>query len=81
MHKIPMTIDAFLFITGSSVNHRPVGQHRPSFIGNVKNITMAFLALVVLKGSVCLLTLQFMVVFRHILGEMNKDIFYPMGRF
>ena len=56
-------------------------EHRPSFVGDVKNIAMAFPALLIREGRICLSPLQCMVVFAHVLGKMNKDIFYAVGGF
>ena len=76
MNQIFMAIQAFLFITGSSVNNRTVCHHCSPFIGNVKQISVTLLALSVLKRRISLLPVLFMVVVAP--EDMNKEIFYSM---
>ena len=79
--KILVAIDTFLFITGSGVEYRPMGEHCPPLIRNMQNISMALLTLLVGKRRIGLLALVLMIVLGHVLGKMNKNIFYTVKGF
>jgi len=53
-----------------------VSQHSTAFIRNVEEITVTFLALFVLEGSIGLLTVLFMII--DLLSKMSDDIFHAM---
>lgn len=57
-----MAVHAFLLIAGSGIQNGPVSQHSPPFIRDVKDISVAFLALIVFKGGVSLLAIFFMII-------------------
>lgn len=76
-----MAIDAFLFIAGSCIKHRSVGEHRASLIGNIQYVSMAFLTLVVVKRRIRFLPLALMIILGRVLGEMNEDVLYSMECF
>jgi hypothetical protein len=76
MNQVLVAIHAALFITGSGIYDRSVGQHGPAFVWNIKYISMAFLALLVLKGGIGLLAVLFMII--RVLGKMNDNIPDPM---
>lgn len=78
VHQIPVTVDAFLFVTRPGVNHRPVCQHGAPFIRNIHDVAVAFPALFVFKTRIGLLTLAGMVVKGHVLGEMGEDVLDPV---
>ena len=62
MDQVVVTVHAFLFIAGSGINHRPVGQHGTTLGGHVQKVAMAFLALVVVEGSIGCLAGFFLIV-------------------
>jgi hypothetical protein len=47
-----------------------VGQHGPSFVRDIKNISVAFLALIVVEGGIGLLAILFVIKFIQ-----NKDVY------
>jgi hypothetical protein len=57
-----------------------MGQHGPSFVWNMEDISMAFLALVILKGGIGLLTIFFVVIFIQN-KDMHEQIFDAVRRF
>ena len=67
-----MTIYTFLLITQPSVDHITVSKHSTAFVGNVKEITMAFLALVILKGGIGFTSLLFVVILA--LEKVEEDV-------
>ena len=67
-----MTIYAFLLITRPGIDHVTVSKHGTAFVWNVKEVTMAFLALVILERGIGLLPLYLVVVFT--LEEMDEDV-------
>ena len=67
-----MAIHTSLLIAGPGIQYRPVGQHGPSLVWDMKDISMAFLALLVLEEGIGLLTISFVIVF--LLEEMYNDI-------
>lgn len=76
-----MAIDTLFLIPCSGIQNGSMRKHRPAFVGDVKNIAMAFLALVIRERGICLSSLQFMVVFTHVLGKMNEDILHAVCSF
>ncbi len=75
MNQIFMAIHTFLFIPWSCIQNRSMCQHGPPFVGYMKDVAMAFLTLFIFKRCVCLLFLQGMIIFVHILCKMNVNIF------
>ena len=73
MYKIPVTIHALLLITFSCVKDFTMCQHGTSLIRNIKDISVAFQALIILERRIGLLTVLFMIVF--ILYEVDNDVF------
>lgn len=67
-----MTIYAFLLITRPGIDNVTVSKHGATFVWNVKEITMAFLALIILERSVGFLSLFFMVIFA--LEKMDQNV-------
>jgi len=67
-----MTVHTFFFITRPGINDRPMRQHCAAFIGYVKDIAMAFLALFVLKGCISAISIFFTVI--GFAEKMNIDI-------
>ena len=67
-----MTIYAFLLITRPGIDHVTVSKHSTTFVWNEKEITMAFLALVIPKRGIGLLPLFFVVIFA--LEKMDEDV-------
>jgi len=78
MNQVPVAIDTAFFIAGPRIDHIPVSQHGPAFIGNIKKIPVAFLALLVPEGGVGNGTLFLMIILPA--HEVNNDVFYAMGR-
>ncbi len=72
-----MAIHAPFFIPGSGIYYRSVGEHGPTFIRDIQEITMAFLALFILERGIGSQPVFIVVVF--VLCEMNNDIFNAMG--
>jgi len=79
MYEVVVTIDAFLFITRSGINYRPVSKHGSAFIRYVKDVSVAFLALLILEGSISYLAVLLVIV--GFAGKMYDDIFYSVGSF
>ena len=69
-----MAIHTSFFITRPGIDNRSVGQHGAPFVRNIKDISMAFLALIVLKSGICLLTIFLMIVFVQ-QNDMGKEVF------
>jgi hypothetical protein len=67
-----MTIYAFLLITRPGIDHVTVSKHSTTFVWNVKEVAMAFLALVISKRGIGLLPLFFVVIFA--LKKMDEDV-------
>jgi len=80
MNQISMAIHTFLFVSRPGIQYRPMGQHGSPFIRDVKDISMAFLALVVLEKGVSLLAILFVIIFIQN-KEVYKHIFDPVGSF
>jgi hypothetical protein len=76
MHKVSMTVDALLLIARSRVDHSAVSKHCASLVGYVKNVPVAFLALLILKRGISSLSVLFVIVF--ILEKVNQDILGAM---
>ena len=81
VNQIAVTVHTFFFIARSRVQHGPVGQHGTSLVGDVKNVAMTLLALLVFKSGIGLFTLMGMVIQAHVFGEMGIDILYAVGCF
>ena len=69
-----MAIYTFFFIAGSCINDGSMGQHGPTFIRDMKNVAMAFLALFILKSGVGFVFLQSVIIQAHIFCEMDVNI-------
>ena len=67
-----MTVHTFFFITRPGINDRPMRQHGAALIGYVKDIAMAFLALLVFKGCVSAISILFTII--GFPEKMNIDI-------
>lgn len=74
-----MAVDAFFFISGPWIEHGFVRQHGPAFVGNMQNIPMAFLTLVVFERGVGRVSRLFPVIF--VPEEMDKNILDPVSGF
>ena len=74
-----MTINAFLLVAGPGINHVTVSKHSTTFVGNVKEIAMAFLALVILERGICYLPLFFVVILA--LEKVKEDVFSAVPGF
>jgi hypothetical protein len=72
MNQVPVAIHATLFITGSCIQYGSVGKHGPAFVWNIKDVSVAFLALLILKGGVGLFAIFFVIIF--ILDKMNDNV-------
>ena len=67
-----MAIHAPFLIPGSGIYYRSVGEHGPTFIRDIQDIAMAFLALFIFKRGIGCEPVFLVVVF--ILGKMNNDV-------
>jgi hypothetical protein len=67
-----MTIYAFLFIARPGIDHVTVSKHSTTFVWNVKEIAMAFLALVISKRGIGLLPLFLVIILA--LEKMDEDV-------
>jgi hypothetical protein len=76
MNKISMAIHAFFFISGPGIDHGSMGQHGATFIRNVQNTSMAFLALFIFKRVVGRLAIFFVIIL--VLGKVDDNIFDPV---
>ena len=72
VNQVLVTIYAFLLITRPGIDHVTVSKHGTTFVGNVKEITMAFLALVIVERGIGLLSLFFVVILA--LEKMDEDV-------
>jgi len=72
VNQVLMTIYAFLLITRPGIDHVTVSKHGATFVWNVKEIAMTFLALVIPERGVGLLPLFFVVILA--LEKMNEDV-------
>jgi hypothetical protein len=79
MNKISMAIHAFFFISGPGIDHGSMGQHGATFIRNVQNTSMAFLALFIFKRVVGRLAIFFVIII--VLGKVDDNIFDPVKGF
>jgi hypothetical protein len=57
-----------------------MSKHGAAFVRDVKDVAMAFLALFIREGCVGLSPLHLVIIFTHVLSEMNDDIFYSVYR-
>jgi hypothetical protein len=57
-----------------------VGQHGPPFVRDIKNISVAFLALIVFEGGIGLLAVLFVIIFIQN-EDVYKQIFDAVPRF
>ena len=71
-----MTIHTPFFVSGTGIDHVPVGQHGASLIRDVEKATMTFLALFVFERCIGIFSGLPMIVF--ILGEMENNVFKAM---
>ena len=76
MNKVFVAIHATLFIAWPGINDRSVGEHGPSFVWDIKDISMAFLALFIFKRGIGSLAVLFMII--GFLSKMNNDILDAM---
>jgi hypothetical protein len=74
--QVFMAVYTLLLETGSGVNHRPMSQHSSPPIRNIEKVPMAFLALLVLKGSIGLIAILLMIV--SLLSKMDDYVFNAM---
>lgn len=49
MNQVPVAVDAPLLVAWTRIHDSPVGKHGSSLVWNVEDVSVAFLALVVLK--------------------------------
>jgi len=81
VNQVPVAVHALFFVAFSRIKHSPVCQHGASFIGDVKNIAVAFLALVVGERGIGFFFLQRMVVTVRALCQMNVDVIDAVSGF
>jgi len=67
-----VAIYTFFLITWSGINHVAVSQHGSTFVGNVQQVAVTFLALIILEGGVSYLTIFLVIV--SALGKMDDDV-------
>ena len=67
-----MAIHAPFLIPGPGIDDRSVGEHGPTFIRDIQDIAMAFLALLIFERGIGCEPVFLVVVF--ILGKMNNDV-------
>jgi hypothetical protein len=72
MNKVFVAIHATLFIAWPGINDRSVGEHGTSLVWDIKDVSMAFLALFIFKRGIGSLAVLFMII--GFLGKMNDDI-------
>ena len=76
MNQVVMAVHAFFFVARTGIDHRPVCQHGTSLARHGEQISMALLALGVVKGVVGRLPVFFAIVFfyqemlNHVLGAV-----------
>jgi len=80
MDQVPMAVHALFLISRPWVEHRPMGQHCTPLIRDIKNITVTFLTLTVLHGSVRPFTVDTPVIGFSPLLEMDDNILEPVQR-
>ena len=76
VNKVPVAVHTLFGIAWPGIDHRPMGQHGPPFLRDVKQIPVALLALLVLEGSIGLLAVFFMIV--CVLREMNGNVLHAI---
>lgn len=72
MDEVAVAVHTTFFIAGPCVEHRPMRQHGSALVGNVDNIAMAFLTLIVFKGGISGFTSLGVVV--TVLSEMGENV-------
>ena len=72
MNQVPVAIHTTLFITGSRIQYGSVGKHGPPFVWDIKDISVAFLALLIFKGGVSLLAIFFVIIF--LLEKIDNNV-------
>jgi hypothetical protein len=70
--QIPVAIHASLLIAGSCIEHGPVGQHGPPLVGDIEDIPVALLTLIIPERGIGLLPVLLMVIV--FLDEMDDDV-------
>ena len=75
--EVPVAVHTLFFIALSCIEDFSMGQHGTPLIWDIEDISVALQALIVLERGISLLTIFLVVIF--ILGEMNNNVFYPMG--
>ena len=76
VNKVSMAVHTLFLVTGPRINNRPVGQHGPAFIRDIQEVSVTFLALLILKGGISNLSVSLMIV--GVLGKMNDNVFNAM---
>ena len=72
VNQISVAIHTSLFVTRPGIDYITVGEHGAALIGDMKQIAVALLALVVLEGGICLLPIPLMVI--GVLGKVNDYV-------
>jgi hypothetical protein len=72
VNQVLMTIYTFLLIARPGINHVTVSKHSTTFVWNIKEITMAFLALVILERGIGLLPLFLVIILA--LEKVEEDV-------
>jgi len=76
VNQVAVTIHTFFFIARPWIKNRLMRQHRTSLVRNIKEISVAFQTLIILKGSIGFFTIFWMIVFG--LDKVNDDVFYTV---
>jgi len=79
--EVPVAVHALFFIAGFRVQHRSMGQHRPTAVGHVKQISMAFQALAVSNTLVGMFAAGCPIVAFAPCKNMHHYIFHAMQSF
>ena len=76
MHEVLMAIHTSFLVTRPWIDDRFMGQHGATLFRDIKNITMAFLTLFVLKTGIGLLPILFVIIFIH--DKMTNQVLKTM---
>jgi hypothetical protein len=76
VNQVLVAVHAFLLVTRTGIQDGSVGQHGATFIGYIEDISMTFLALLILEGGIGLLAILLVVVF--LLDKVGDDILYAV---
>ena len=74
--QVTMAVHTTFFVSVPGIHHIPMGQHGTSFVGDIEEIAVAFLTLLVLERSVCIFPRFHVVIL--ILEEVEHDIFHTV---